>query len=117
MSKKKRNFTALCAENNKTGPHNENNQDIYKRNNTKSYAMRKTFLLTLLLTLCGLSTAWADITTTWTPTTPWVKSGFTAPQGVTDLAGSRTVAMLETPVEVTATSLTVSFTWSGNYCW
>ena len=60
MSKKKRNFTALCAENNKTGSHNENNQDIYKRNNTKSYAMRKTFLLTLLLTLCGLSTAWAQ---------------------------------------------------------
>ena len=116
MSKKKRNFTALCAENNKTGPHNENNQDIYKRNNTKSYAMKKTFLLTLLLTLCGLSTAWADITTTWTPTTPWVKSGFTAPQGVTDLAGSKTVAMLETPVEVTATPLTVSFKWSGNHC-
>lgn len=63
-----------------------------------------------------VGTAWADISTTWTNSSSWVTSGFTTPSGVTSIAGSKTVAMLTTPVEVTASTVTVSFTWSGGSC-
>ena len=78
--------------------------------------MKKKLTMLLASLFLVLGTAWADITTTWTTTTPWVKSDFTVPVGVANLAGSKTVAMLEVPVEVTATTVTVSFTWTGNNC-
>ena len=63
-----------------------------------------------------VGTAWAKIPTNWDSPTPWVKSNFVTPSGLSTLASGKNVALLEVPVQVTGTEISVDLTWSGGSC-
>ncbi len=75
--------------------------------------MKKKFTMLLASLLCFVGVAKADFAQQWTKTTVWQTEGFTAPDDVTTLATDKSfsVAMMETAVNVTSTTIGVTFTW------
>ena len=63
-----------------------------------------------------VGTVWAEIPTNWDTPTPWVKSNFVTPSGLSTLASGKNVALLEVPVQVTGTEISVDLTWGGGSC-
>ena len=78
--------------------------------------MRKRLALLMASLFLIVGTAWAEIPEDWNSSTPWVKSNFVTPSGLSTLASGKNVALLEVPVQVTGTEISVDLTWSGGSC-
>ena len=78
--------------------------------------MRKRLALLMASLFLLVGAVWAEIPTNWDSPTPWVKSNFVTPSGLSTLASGKNVALLEVPVQVTGTEISVDLKWSGGSC-